>query len=256
MFLEESVTHSMLILEGFFTFSGKYSTWFLYDPAISVCKLSGIKTNLSFLGVVTITIHNVKTLSISCHVQRETMQWDGFKTICWAEHHLPGLFVKGLFEKRPFNISFCNMRWVSRIYTWCWSSRVISCPQCHQTAGCTGWSGSHMFIQDIKTVRSWSVTITHVKGKRWDAGGPEVRNREMLVVTGGQNLPHTDMDGQAGKWGEAGHTSYLEVQLRLKYSAHLDLKITLKLILTCWPSLRYLGSGPTAKENSITPYSK
>lgn len=105
-------------------------------------------------------------------------------------------------------------------------------------------------------VRSWSVTITHVRGKKWDAEGPEVRSRVILVVTGGQNLPHTDMDGQAGKWGEAGHTSYLEVQLRLKYSAHLDLKITLKLILTCCPSLRYLGSGPIAKESSITPYSK
>lgn len=99
LFLEESVTHSMLILEGFFTYSGKYSTWFLYDPAINVCKLSGIQTKLSFLGVVTITIRNVKTLSISSHAQRETMQCYGCNAICWAEHHLPWLYVKGCLKK-------------------------------------------------------------------------------------------------------------------------------------------------------------
>lgn len=107
LFLEESVTHSMLILEGFLTFSGKYRTWFLYDPAINVCKLSGIyEAKLSFLGVVTITIHNVKTLSISCHVQRETMQWGGCKATCWAEHHLPLLFVQGCLKKSLLTLIF------------------------------------------------------------------------------------------------------------------------------------------------------
>lgn len=94
-------------------------------------------------------------------------------------------------------------------------------------------------------VRSWSVTSLMLKERN-------VRSRVLLVAAGGQNLPHTEMDGQAGKWGEAGHTSYLEVQLRFKHSAHLDLKMILKLILSCWPSLRYLGPGPTAKGSSIT----
>lgn len=61
-----------------------------------------------------------------------------------------------------------------------------------------------------------------------------------------QNLPYAERDGQAGKWREAGLTSYLEVQLRLKQSAHPGLTMTLKLTLSCWPSLTYSRSGPTA----------
>lgn len=104
-------------------------------------------------------------------------------------------------------------------------------------------------------VRASSVTITHRQGKKWDAEGPEVRSRELLVAAGKQNLPYTEMDRQVGKW-EAGFASYLEVQLRLRHSALLDLKITLKLLLSYWPSLRYLGPGPAAKGSSSTTYSK
>lgn len=225
----------MLILEGFLTFSGKYSTWFLYDPAINVCKLSGIyETKLSFLGVVTITIHNVKTLSISCHVQRETMQWvSGCKAICYLIRTLSTLTVcEGMFKKSLLTLVFaiCD---VSAGFTlgaeaaeW---SVVPSATR--QQAALASWEGLYSGYKDL--VRSLSVTITHGKRKKRDPEGPEVRNRELLVAAGGQNLPHTEMDGQAGKGGEAGHTSYLEVQMSFKHSAHLDFKIILKLILSC-----------------------
>lgn len=37
-------------------------------------------------------------------------------------------------------------------------------------------------------VRSWSVTITHAEGKKWDAEGPEVRSRGLLVAADGLSV--------------------------------------------------------------------
>lgn len=100
-------------------------------------------------------------------------------------------------------------------------------------------------------MRSWSVTITHAEGKKWDAEGPGVRNWELLVAAHRLSVCkvyHTPRG--YGKWGEAG---------LLKQSACLGLTMTLKLTLSCWPSLRYSRSGPTAGNaigSSTIPYSK
>lgn len=76
---------------------------------------------------------------------------------------------------------------------------MISCPQCHKTAGCTGWSGGHRFIQEYEDLGHDQSPSLMLKEKKWDVEGPEIRSRELLVAVGRQNLPHTEIDGQAGK---------------------------------------------------------